>query len=158
MGAYAATLVKDSPTVLKLSPKVGLLFGTVNITNYNSTIGDVGIAAYFKTVKQVICSGVSSLGYLVRWDSASGGFKCYYPDGAAVPAGTISAGVVAVTAGTAGDAVTNNNGVLNSTGGQDLAVAAQTFTGTAATKAAAVEVANDVNVGLVDYIAIGIMA
>lgn len=43
--------------------------------------------------------------------------------------GTISAGVIAVTAGTAGDAVTNNAGVLESTGGQDLAVEAQTFTG-----------------------------
>lgn len=46
------------------------------------------------------------------------------------PAGSISAGVVAVATGTAGDAVTNNAGVLNSVGGQDLAVNAQTFTGT----------------------------
>jgi hypothetical protein len=48
------------------------------------------------------------------------------------PAGSISAGVIAVAAGTAGDAVTNNAGVLNSTGGEDLAVNAQTFTGTPA--------------------------
>lgn len=49
------------------------------------------------------------------------------------PAGSISAGVISVAAGTAGDAVTNNAGVLNSTGGEDLSVNAQTFTGTPAT-------------------------
>ncbi len=49
------------------------------------------------------------------------------------PAGTISAGNISVAAGTAGDAVTNNAGVLNSVGGEDLTVDAQTFTGTAHT-------------------------
>lgn len=52
--------------------------------------------------------------------------------GAYTPSGTVAAGVIAVTAGTAGDAVTNNAGVLNSTGGQDLAVNAQAFTGAVA--------------------------
>jgi hypothetical protein len=61
--------------------------------------------------------------------------QCLAPSlsvGAYTPSGTISAGVIAVAAGTAGDAVTNNAGVLNSTGGEDLAVNAQTFTGAAA--------------------------
>ncbi len=49
------------------------------------------------------------------------------------PAGTVSTGIVPVAAGTAGDAVTNNAGTLNSTGGEDLTVNAQTFTGNAAT-------------------------
>lgn len=48
------------------------------------------------------------------------------------PAGTISVGVIPVATGTAGDAVTNNAGVLNSVGGQDVSLNAQTFTGTAA--------------------------
>ncbi len=52
------------------------------------------------------------------------------------PTGTISAGNIAVAAGTAGDAVTNNAGVLNSTGGQDLTVDAQTFTGASDTTSA----------------------
>lgn len=51
--------------------------------------------------------------------------------GAYTPAGTISAGTILVAAGTSGDAVTNNAGVLNSTGGQDLTVETQTFTGAA---------------------------
>lgn len=50
---------------------------------------------------------------------------------AGTPSGSISAGVIPVTAGTAGNAVTNNAGVLESSGGQDLAVNAQTFTGDA---------------------------
>ncbi len=45
--------------------------------------------------------------------------------------GSVAAGVIPVTAGTAGDAVTNNAGVLESTGGQDLTVNAQAFTGNA---------------------------
>lgn len=52
--------------------------------------------------------------------------------GAYTPAGTISRGNIPVATGTAGDAVTNNAGVLNSVGGQDLTVDLQTFTGSAA--------------------------
>lgn len=52
--------------------------------------------------------------------------------GAYTPAGTISRGNIPVATGTAGDAVTNNAGTLNSTGGQDLTVDLQTFTGSAA--------------------------
>lgn len=52
--------------------------------------------------------------------------------GAYTPAGTISQGVIPVTAGTAGDALTNNAGILNSTGGEDISVDSQTFTGAAA--------------------------
>ncbi len=51
------------------------------------------------------------------------------------PTGTVAAGVIPVTAGTAGDAVTNNAGVLESTGGQDLTVNSQAFTGDAHTLA-----------------------
>lgn len=62
-------------------------------------------------------------------------FQCYsqtFTAGAYTPTGTISRGNIPVTAGTAGDAVTNNAGALNSTGGQDLTVDLQTFTGAAA--------------------------
>lgn len=52
--------------------------------------------------------------------------------GAYTPIGTISRGNIPVATGTAGDAVTNNAGTLNSTGGQDLTVDLQTFTGSAA--------------------------
>lgn len=71
--------------------------------------------------------GISSGAYMM--------LQCLGPSftaGAYTPAGTISTGVIPVAAGTAGDAVTNNAGVLNSVGGQDVSLNAQTFTGSAA--------------------------
>ena len=70
---------------------------------------------------------------------------------------------IPVTAGTAGDAVTNNAGVLESTGGQDLtsnttvaatpagtnSTSAVTFTGTAVDPAGLVQVANTTDVSAV---------
>ena len=53
----------------------------------------------------------------------------------AAPVGTNAATVVPVTAGTAGDTFTNNAGVPESTGGQDLIVTGSVFTGTAPTAA-----------------------
>lgn len=80
---------------------------------------------------------------LVQFLGASFAAGAYTPAGTVsshthsfTPAGSISAGNIAVAAGTAGDAVTNNAGVLNSTGGQDLTVDAQTFTGSAGTTGA----------------------
>lgn len=58
------------------------------------------------------------------------------------PAGAISRGNIPVVAGTAGDAVTNNLGALNSTGGEDLTVDLQTFTGTAHTLAGTMSLVN----------------
>lgn len=49
------------------------------------------------------------------------------------PAGSVAAGSITVVSGTAGAAVTNNAGVLNNTGGGNLSVNAQAFTGTLAT-------------------------
>lgn len=69
----------------------------------------------------------NGLGY--KYDESTNSIRIYNSSGS-TPAGSIAAGVIAVTAGVAGDAVTNNAGVLESTGGQDLAVNAQTFTGT----------------------------
>lgn len=57
------------------------------------------------------------------------------------PVGTISRGNIPVATGTAGDAVTNNAGTLNSIGGQDLTVDLQTFTGSAASLTTAMSAA-----------------
>ena len=81
----------------------------------------------------------SADGMIYKYDAANNKIRMYRSAGFtpagtnALVTGTISAGVIAVTAGTAGDAVTNNAGVLESTGGQDLAVATQTFTGSTPT-------------------------
>jgi hypothetical protein len=88
--------------------------------------------------------GVSSGSYLMfRFQGLSFAAGAYTPAGTIsapvftgesyTPTGTVAAGVIPVTAGTAGDAVTNNAGVLESTGGQDLTVNSQAFTGAAHT-------------------------
>lgn len=104
------------------------------------TKAKMGCPNYIESL--ILIDADNDLGLIFKWDATnnkllifrSGGFT---PAGtldsvsAGTPAGSISAGVIPVTAGTAGDAVTNNAGVLESTGGQDLAVNAQTFTGSA---------------------------
>lgn len=173
MAAYASTVTLDHPTALRLaSNNFKLLSGQCNITNYNQTGAEItGITKFFGgDAPRVISDGFSTNGYMIRWNRTDKCFHAYYPTKAITPTGTnaqvtgtISAGVIAVTAGTAGDAVTNNAGVLESTGGQDLAVAAQTFTGSTPTftggavaAQAGTEVANDVDVGIVNFLAFGV--
>lgn len=67
-------------------------------------------------------------GIIYKYDKANNKVRMYRGAGF-TPTGTVAAGVIAVTAGTAGNAVTNNAGVLESSGGQDLAVNSQAFTG-----------------------------
>lgn len=111
-------------------------------------------------------------GYSVHYDTVNKKLMVFRSAGF-TPAGTVAAPVftgsalaghshtIPVTAGTAGDAVTNNAGVLESTGGQDLTTSsdsagtpagtnsAPAFTGTAVAAAAMTEVANGVNLSTV---------
>ena len=147
MAAYAATVALDQRTAIQMANNAfKLLSGSVAITNYNSTLAEItGITKMFAgDAPRVICDGVTSNGYLAIWVAASKALKCFYPKKAITPAGT------------AGNAVTNNAGVLESSGGQDLAVNAQAFTGTAVPAQAGTEVANDVNIGTVNFLAFGV--
>jgi hypothetical protein len=151
MAAYAATVTSSFISPVKVDPVVGIRMftGKCDITNYNQTLAEItGITGKFQSLFQVIVTGISDNGYLVRWDASGNAFKAYYPTNTAA-AHTHS---IAVTAGTTGDAVTNNAGVLESTGGQDLT----SESGGAITAAAASEVASDVDVGVVEFIAVGI--
>jgi uncharacterized protein YodC (DUF2158 family) len=135
---------------LKIGDSLVLYRGTIDLTNYNTTAAEItGITGKFKDgAPTVLLSGVSESGYLCHWDTTDKAVKAFYP----TITGAAHTHAVAVTAGTAGDAVTNNAGVLESTGGQDLA----TETGGAITAAAGTEVANDVDVGTVEFIAVGL--
>src|SRR3990167_1783501 len=117
MAAYAATVALDQRTAIQMANNAfKLLSGSVAITNYNSTLAEItGITKMFAgDAPRVICDGVTSNGYLAIWVAASKALKCFYPTKAITPAGTVAAGVIAVTTGTAGNAVTNNAGVLES--------------------------------------------
>jgi hypothetical protein len=118
-----------------LTAAVGMSFvatGTTTGTGFAKAVTDSGIAKIELLDAGAEMSPANSssaqMGAIINIQTMGPSFAA----GAYTPAGTISQGVVAVAAGTAGDAVTNNAGVLNSVGGQDLSVNAQTFTGAAA--------------------------
>ncbi len=143
-----------------IAPAVGVVFvaastsaagtGAVQVPKVGSS-GIVGIDLFGDPNLSIQSTagnnmGVSSGSYMIfRFNGLSFAAGAYTPAGTIsapiftgesyTPAGTISAGNIPVAAGTSGDAVTNNAGVLNSTGGQDLTVDAQTFTGAAHTLA-----------------------
>lgn len=193
MAVYAATVTLDQRSAAKLgNGGFKLLSGQVALTNYNSTpAGITGISGEFATLFRVICDGVSSSGYLVRWSKTDNALKAYYPSVAITPAGTVAAPTFTGSAlaahrhvlhfqtSAAANAVTaaanslrtaaaafDVAGVANSSGeGGIVDVTAGTpagtnsapaFTGTAVVAAGGTEVANDVNVGTVNFIAFGV--
>ncbi len=123
---------------------MAILTGKCNITSYHQTLAEITeITKQFRTILQVAADPVSDNGHMFRWNRTSKAFEAYKP----VSAHTH---VIPVTTGTAGDNVTNNAGVLESSGGQDLAASANTI-------AAGVEAANDTDVGEVGFIAVGLL-
>ncbi len=144
MAAYASTVTARMRKAIKLGDGLVGYSGQVDVTNYNSTLAEItAITGKFRDGDpEVMLGGISDNGYLVAWDQTSKSIKAWYPV-------TAHTHVIPVTAGTAGDAVTNNAGVLESTGGQDLAASA-------ATAGPGTEVANDVDIGAVDFFAVGL--
>lgn len=100
MAAYAYTIVLSTPTVKKVQgyPGLGMLTGTINITNYNQTTVPevVEITKKFKTTPNVVCSGVANgaVKELVRWNPADVGFRCYVPTTGAEVATDVNVGSV----------------------------------------------------------------
>lgn len=141
MAAYAATVTLDTPKRIRIGGNLGQISGSINLTNYNSTIAEItDITKHFKSTKNVQITS-SENGYIGLWNTTTNALEVYNPV-------TAHTHTIAVTAGTAGDAVTNNAGVLESTGGQDLTTAA-------ATAAVGSEVANDTDCGTFNFVAIG---
>lgn len=77
-------------------------------------------------------------GFHYKFDRANHKLRIYRSAGF-TPAGTVAAPTMAVTNGTAGNAVTFNTDHLEATGGGTLACGAPAFTGTAVSAAALVE-------------------
>ncbi len=157
--AYTPTLVPRVVKKILGFPGVGCTFGSINITNYNSVLVAIAeLSGPFVGLPTVICSGVSSLGYLVAWDIAGKSLKAFYPAPTTTPAGTIT---LTVNGGAAGIAI----GIDADAAQFNLTKAAATsrastlpavFAGTAIAAAAGVQVANDTNIGIVQVFAIGI--
>ena len=113
MTAYAATTTIRSPKIIRQLGGMGLVFGRINVTNYNQTLAEItAITSKFKSATlEVLLGGNSSNGYIVAWDTTSKAVKAWYPTKAITPAGSISAPTFTGTAnaGTAGTIDDNDN-------------------------------------------------
>lgn len=160
MGAYAATVTLDQAKAAKLgNGGFKLLSGSVAITNYNQTAAEIkGITGEFGGSKfKVVCDGISSNGYLVRWSATDKAFKAYSQSGSfAAPVVTVKGGQ---SAGVALQVTPDSNsGVLGKTTATDLTIPGATF-GIAApvfTPGAPSEASNDTNIGTVNFLAFGV--
>lgn len=80
MAAYAATVTNDDKDFHRVGVGLGIMRGSVDLTNYNTTLAELtGITGFFKEKPTVIIDGVSDNGYLGHWVKATGAIKCYYP-------------------------------------------------------------------------------
>ena len=82
MAAYAETTTSTLKRALKVDAVqgMGMFIGKCDITNYNTTVAEItDITGKFVNLMQVIVTGISDNGYLVRWDASDNGFKAYYP-------------------------------------------------------------------------------
>ena len=85
MAAYAATVAISNAQPERTGRRFGQIMGTVNVTNYNSTLVELtDITKNFidsGAVDIVVLSdGVSDSGFQFSWDSTSKSFKAWYSD------------------------------------------------------------------------------
>ncbi|MAH50913.1 hypothetical protein CMI37_34170 [Candidatus Pacearchaeota archaeon] len=164
MAAYAETVTLDHRKAIKLGGSLAVLTGRCNITNYNTTVAEItDITGHFQNDPIVICSGVSESGYLVHWDRTNKGFKAFYPTIAAaahdhdfvVGSGTIGSNMeIGLDVDTDSGKVEGGTGI---TAERTLSANTPVATDGAITAAAGTEVANDVDIGEVQFIAVGIV-
>lgn len=145
MAVYAATVTLDTPTPGRLGASVmGVLSGTCNLTNYNSTLAEVTtITGKFRPngKLRVVADGLSSNGYVVKWDVAGKAFRAYR---SATPLMTTASGSVSHAVG-----ATASSGTMIS---DDI------YTGVVVGPAAALsEAANDLNIGTFNFVVVGQM-
>ena len=81
MAAYAATVTLPDLKAKKIAATgLGMLRGTVDLTNYNATRAEItGITGKFRSDPTVLLGGLSSNGYLVAWDVTDKAIKAWYP-------------------------------------------------------------------------------
>lgn len=139
----------------------GGMSGTITISSYSQTkVAYAALTGKFKSLKRCIIDGISSNGYLCRWDTATNTVRAYIPGGTVTATGTNSAPIITTTTGNPATApIGVITGALAQTAGATgiTGVQAPVFTGSSATVAGAagVEVANATNVGVVNFFAIG---
>lgn len=164
MAAYAAaaTLVGTRSALRLQHSRIGVLFGTVNVTNYNSTLVEItDITGHFRADPIVVLGGLSDSGYAGEWIDATQSIKCWYPSKAQTHDHDffVSGGEAAATTARIATYATNILGKEAATditvAGADSATKGGVLSETLAA-AAGTEVANDVDVGAFKFFAIGL--
>lgn len=166
MAAYAATVTVDTPRANRIgNTPIGIISGSCNLTNYNSTLAALtAITGKFSGGLRVCADGISSNGYVIKWDTSGSAFKAYRAAGQTVtPSGSITMAAPTITTGTNADVsavIATNGGALTQAAGASgitgvqasVITDARTFTGAAAAMA---EAANDTDIGTFNFIAMG---
>lgn len=169
MAVYAQTTTLDYPKPGRLGNlPIGVISGTCNITNYNDTVAEITAItkAFLPGGKlRVVPNGISSGGFIVKWDATSKAFRAYSTVGANVTpsGGSITASAPTITTAS-GNPATAPIGVITGALAQTAGatgitgVQAPTITDTrtfAAAAGALAEAADDSVVGTFDFIAVG---
>lgn len=152
--AYSASMITRVAKKLLGFPGIGLVFGTITLSNYNSIrVEIVELSKPFLTYI-VLTAGMSSNGYETVWDTGSKSLKCYYanPQASGTCTMTINGGAAGTAIGIDADA--NNFNLTKAAATARTSSNPVAFTGAAA--AVATEVANDVNIGTVQVLAVGV--
>lgn len=144
MAAYASSVTVQTNGAERISRNLGIIIGKIDITNYNSTTTEeTNITRYFKASGQTgLEKGILSLqitssenGYVLGFNKSTGKFKAYRTGSSAIGTAALS------TTDTYTDAAVN-----------------AAINGVTTTAAAMAEVANDVDLGTFDFVAIGFVA
>ena len=165
MAVYANTVTALMKRAVKVDQVtgIGMYVGKCDVTNYNTTLAEItAITGKFRNLLQVVCSAISDNGYLLRWDAVGKAFKAYYPTAvaAAHTHDLIYIGGVTITepvAIEAGDKLGKNAATNRTIAGVDSATKGGVVAGAAVSATAALEVANDVDVGVVEFVAYGLI-
>ena len=165
MAVYANTVTALMKRAVKVDQVtgIGMYVGKCDVTNYNQTLAEItAITGKFGTLLQVVCSAISDNGYLLRWDVVGKAFKAYYPTAAAAvhTHDLTYIGGITITEPVAiegGDKLGKNAATNRTIVGADFATKGGVNTAAAVSATAALEVTNDVDVGVVEFVAYGLI-
>lgn len=115
MTAYTCTLALDQINAGRQRPasgNFGFISGLATLSNYNQTLAEItGITGKFLNgAPRVFPNGVSSLGYVIKWDSTGKAFKAFKP-GTITPAIATPGAATAITPPASTEDYTNDQSV-----------------------------------------------
>ncbi|SRR5258708_16808990 len=84
--AYTVAVTYDQRSAAKFgNGGFKIIAGSANISVYDSTKPVSIITNEFRTLLRVVCDGISTLGFVVRWDATAKQFKCFNPNSITPP-------------------------------------------------------------------------